>query len=398
MPSPDHPKLLIITRNLPPLLGGMERLVWHIVDETRSEYQVHVVGPAACGNHLPAGVTTSEAPLKPMAAFLLRAIWAGIIQALRLRPQLVLAGSGLTAPIAWLAARLVGARSVVYLHGLDIKVNHPVYRVLWRPFFNHFDCVLVNSHYTRNLALEAGIAPECIQILHPGVTLPDLSKAHQQRTVFRQRFKLDDHPIMLYVGRINARKGLSIFARHILPAITRAIPNARLVVIGDEPRNALQDTPGEWGKVEQSLNELRLSHTVDFLGPQDDETLSMAYMAADVMIFPVQDIPGDIEGFGMVAIEAAAHNLPTVAFAVGGVPDAVCDGISGHLIPPTDNESFSHATITLLDPRSVLRTDSRQFAESFCWQRFGQHLRSILNSVRHFGEQKQKQSTHSDLD
>jgi len=382
MPSPKRPKLLIITRNLPPLLGGMERLVWHIVDAMNTEYQVHVVGPAGCRNLLPAGVTTSEAPLKPMPAFLFRAGCAAIMQARQLRPQLILAGSGLTAPIAWLAARLVGAKGIVYLHGLDIKVNHPVYRLLWRPFFKHFDCVLVNSHYTRNLALEAGISQERIRILHPGVTLPDLSKAHQQRAEFRQRFKLDDHPIMLYVGRINARKGLSIFARHILPTIIGAVPNARLVVIGDEPRNALQNTPGEWSKVEQALNETNLSHTIDFLGPQDDETLSMAYMAADVMIFPVQDIPGDIEGFGMVAIEAAAHNLPTVAFAVGGVPDAVNDGISGHLIPNADNESFSHATIKFLTTNASPPTATRKFAESFCWSAFGQRLRAILSAIR----------------
>ena len=116
----------------------------------------------------------------------------------------------------------------------------------------------------------------------------------------------------------------------------------------------------------------------------------MAYMAADVMIFPVQEIPGDIEGFGMVAIEAAAHNLPTVAFAVGGVPDAVNDGISGSLITPGDNESFALETIKFLDPHSRLRTTSRQFAESFCWQAFGQRLRSILSITQHSRDCKKK--------
>ena len=300
---------------------------------------------------------------------------------LRARPSLVFSGSGLTAPIAWLAARFAGATSVVYLYGLDIKVEHPVYRLLWLPFFRHFDRVLVISNYTRSLALESGISPNRIQILHPGVALPDLARAQDQRIEFRERFKLGDRPMMLYVGRINVRKGLSVFARHILPTIIHATPEARLVVIGDEPRNALRNTPGEWAKVERTLTELGLTHIVEFLGPQDDETLSMAYMAADVMVFPVQDIPGDIEGFGMVAIEAAAHNLPTVAFAVGGVPDAVSDGVSGALVAPGDNESFARATIKFLDPRSGLRTDSRKFAESFCWQTFGQRLRSILNST-----------------
>jgi phosphatidyl-myo-inositol dimannoside synthase len=379
--SPAPLKALVITRNLPPLQGGIERLVWHILAELREDFQVHTIGPTGCASLLPENVTASEAPLKPLPIFLVRAAWLAITRVLRVRPNLVFSGSGLTAPIAWLAARFAGATSVVYLYGLDIKVEHPVYRLLWLPFFRHFDRVLVISNYTRSLALESGISPNRIQVLHPGVALPDLARAQDQRNEFRERFKLGDRPMMLYVGRINVRKGLSVFARHILPAIIHATPEARLVVIGDEPRNALRNTPGEWAKVERALTELGLTHIVEFLGPQDDETLSMAYMAADVMVFPVQDIPGDIEGFGMVAIEAAAHNLPTVAFAVGGVPDAVSDGVSGALVAPGDNESFASATIKFLDSRSGLRTDSRQFAESFCWRIFGQRLRSILKAT-----------------
>lgn len=381
--SPAPLKALIVTRNLPPLQGGIERLVWHVIAELREDFQVHTIGPTGCASLLPENVTASEAPLKPLPIFLVRAAWLAMTRVLRARPSLVFSGSGLTAPIAWLAARFAGATSVVYLYGLDIKVEHPVYRLLWLPFFRHFDRVLVISNYTRSLALESGISPNRIQVLHPGVALPDLARAPDHRNEFRERYKLGDRPIMLYVGRINVRKGLSVFARHILPAINRAIPEARLVVIGDEPHNALRNTPGERAKVEQALSELGLTQIVEFLGPQDDETLSMAYMAADVMVFPVQDIPGDIEGFGMVAIEAAAHNLPTVAFAVGGVPDAVRDGVSGALVARGDNESFARATIKFLDPRSGLRTDSRQFAESFCWQKFGQRLRSILNTILH---------------
>jgi hypothetical protein len=62
----ELPNALVITRNLPPLVGGMERLVWHIVDELSREYRVHVIGPAGCGAYLPRGVTVNEVPLKPL--------------------------------------------------------------------------------------------------------------------------------------------------------------------------------------------------------------------------------------------------------------------------------------------------------------------------------------------
>jgi phosphatidylinositol alpha-1,6-mannosyltransferase len=380
MPQKAGPAL-IVTRNLPPLVGGMERLIWHIVEAISESRAVHVVGPEGSAKLLPDGVTASEVPLKPMPLFLLRSAWAALLAALRLRPAFVLAGSGLTAPIAWLAARLCGARCVVYLHGLDIAIEHRLYRMLWRPFFSHFDLVLVNSRYTQSLAEQAGIAPERIKVLHPGVELPDLSRAEEKCQGFRQEHGFGDAPLMLYVGRINARKGLSVFCREILPRVLKSVPDARLVVIGDEPKNALSNTPGEWSRVEQALKKNGLGHAISFLGTQDDETLSAANFAADVMVFPVQKIPGDIEGFGMVAIEAAAHNLPTVAFAVGGVPDAVSEGISGKLIPSGSNEAFADAVISYLDKPKDLK--SRPFAEKFSWVEFKKRLNTVINQGSH---------------
>lgn len=378
MTSPKLPRALIVTRNLPPLVGGMERLIWHIALALRESQTVHVVGPSKCRQHLPPEVTTKEIPIRPMPSFLLGAAIQSFAFALKTRPNLVLAGSGLTAPIAWFAALLAGASSVVYLHGLDIEVQHPIYRLLWRPFFRHFDHVLVNSSYTYSLAVKAGIPANRIEILHPGVTLPDLSVAQFHGNQFRSHFNLGPAPLMLCVGRINTRKGLSVFVRHILPLIIAAVPGAQLVVIGDEPKNALKHTPGEWEKVKQALEENSLADSVHFLGSQDDDTLSKAYMAANALVFPVQEVPGDIEGFGMVAIEAAAHNLPTVAFAVGGVPDAIKEGVSGNLIPAGNNVDFAQAVIRLLtgEPNSIF--PPREFAKSFCWEIFGERLRSLI--------------------
>ena len=59
----ELPNALIITRNLPPLVGGMERLVWHIVDELREAYRLHVIGPAGCGAHLPHGYLSPKCRL-----------------------------------------------------------------------------------------------------------------------------------------------------------------------------------------------------------------------------------------------------------------------------------------------------------------------------------------------
>ncbi len=381
-PTAPLARAIVVTRNLPPLVGGMERLVWHIVSELRAEYRVHVIGPAGCGRHLPDGVTASEVPINPMPAYILGTKLAALWQALRLRPQLVVAGSGLTAPFAWLAARFTGARCIVYLHGLDIEARHPIYRMLWRPFFRHCDQVLVNSRFTRQLARSAGIPEKRITVLNPGVDLPDLRDAADQSARFRQTYALGDRPVLLYVGRITARKGLAMFVQDILPQIISERPDARLVVIGDEPGHALHHQSGERQRVTEALASLNLGNRVLFLGDIDDKVLETAYFAADVLVFPVQERSHDHEGFGMVAVEAAAHGLPTVAFASGGVVDAVRDGVSGRLIPAGSGQAFADAVIEIvqrLEP-SKRRAACRNFAEHFTWSSFGKTLRLLCSS------------------
>ena len=94
MPEPEaRPRILHVTRNLPPLVGGMERLNWHIADELSHHAEVHVIGPAGAAAHKPAGVTLQEVPLRPLWRFLLVSAFAAVRAARRQRPHLVLAGS-----------------------------------------------------------------------------------------------------------------------------------------------------------------------------------------------------------------------------------------------------------------------------------------------------------------
>ena len=380
----NKPTLLLISRNFPPLLGGMERLNQQMLNELARDYTTGLVGPQGARPAHTSPEHLWECPIAP-GKFIFHAIIKTLQAVRRLRPSIVLAGSGLTAPIAWLAARISGARCIVYLHGLDIEVKHRVYQWLWPPFLRHFDRVIVNSHFTQQLALAAGIPAERIVIVHPGVTLPDLREAELQRRSFRQRYSLTETPVMLYVGRITVRKGLGVFAEHILPNIIQQFPSAQLLVIGDNPSLALLQQNNERQRVNEVLATHHLTDRVNFLGwiDIDKKELSAAYFAADVLIFPVQARPHDNEGFGMVAIEAAAHGLPTVAFAAGGVPDAVAEGVSGRLIPAGDNTAFGKAVIeTLTEPvSSRRRTACREFAEAFSWDAFGKGIRQICRDI-----------------
>lgn len=378
-------RILITTRNLPPLTGGMERLNWHLAHELSQCCEVGL-----CGPHGSRELSPAQAPVlktfasQPLLRFMLESLAATLITAWRFRPALVIAGSGVTAPHAWLAGRLTGARMLVYLHGLDLIAEHPLYRTFFLPSIRRADQVLVNSHNTARLARAAGVLPQRIDILHPGVTLPP--KPDRRRSDdFRRMIDAKQRPILLSVGRLTPRKGLLEFIRHALPTIVAAQPDALLVVIGGEASQKLgaSDSARQTEAIRRAAEGLGLAGHLRLLGYVDDERLEQAYQASRVHLFPVLDIPGDVEGFGMVAVEAAAHGLVTVAFKAGGVCDAVAQDVSGILIPTGDYTGFAKAVIALLaaDQTQHQVDQCRHFASRFSWERFGEHARRICNDL-----------------
>lgn len=373
-------KILIITRNLPPLVGGMERLNWHMADELSKQAEVRIVAPSGAAALKPGAVTLSEAPLKPLPLFLLTSFLKSLWIALQWRPDVILAGSGLTAPIAWLVSKACGARSAAYLHGFDITVNNRLYRKLWRPTFKKLDCVIVNSTPTQQLALAADVSPDSIRIVYPGVSLPEAPQPAERTAAFREQHGLTGKKVLLSVGRLTTRKGLREFVELALPAIVEEEPDAVLVVIGEAPKNALGAGIQTIESIQAQAKKSGVAVNIRFLGVITDKTLlATAYEAADIHVFPVRHIPDDPEGFGMVAIEAAAHSLPTVAFATGGVVDAVAPGQSGYLVPPGGYPALSRAIARVLaDDSRAWQTSSYTFATQFAWPKLGEKLRKAI--------------------
>ncbi len=375
-----QPRILHITRNLPPLVGGMERLNWHIADELSRHAQVQLIGPSGSAVQRPAAVPVTEVPLRPLPRFLLASARQAVVVARQFKPHVVLAGSGLTAPAAWLAAHTSGARAYVYLHGLDAAVQHPVYRAVWHPAIRRMEGVIANSQPTAELARSLGVAAEKIRIVHPGVTLPAAPQSAAALQEFRQRHQLGDRRLLLSVGRLTTRKGLREFVQHALPAIVQAAPDTLLAVVGEAPADSLHASVQTRASIQAMADAAGISQHLRFLGViTDPQELACAYESATLHIFPVRHLPGDPEGFGMVAIEAAAHGLPTVAFATGGIVDAVAEGESGHLVTPGDYPSLAQAALQMLaDGPGAWQTRTSAFAAQFAWPVLGQKLWHML--------------------
>ncbi|RYZ73857.1 MAG: glycosyltransferase family 1 protein [Lysobacteraceae bacterium] len=375
------PTALLVTRNFPPLLGGMEKVNEHLLAALRPDWEPALCGPAGCRRHASGTATVAEARVKPLPLFLLSSLLQSLRLARKLRPSWIIAGSGLAAPAVRLAAWLCGARAAVYLHGLDLVAPSRAYQWLWLPFIRRCDLAWVNSANTARLARERGVPAGRIHVLHPGTDLPALDAG--VAADFRQRHELAGRPLLLSVGRLTQRKGLVEFVEQALPAIVAASPGATLVVIGDEASDALHARPGsERERILAAARKAGVEAGVRFLGRCDDATLGAAYQASDLHVFPVLDLPGDVEGFGMVALESAAHGLRTVGFAVGGVSDAVREGQTGVLVRSGDYPALAAAVLRLLSDRggSTLAA-CRQFAGENSWTAFGQRLRGNLREA-----------------
>lgn len=381
-PESRRPRILLVTRNLPPLVGGMERLNWHIADELSRHAEVRIVGPEGSAAQCPARVEPTEVPLHPLWQFLTASAWQTMRITMAWKPDVVLAGSGLSAPAALMAARTAGARASVYLHGLDAAVRHPVYRALWHPAIRRMDTVVANSRATAELARKLGVIESRLHVVHPGVEIPSAPQPAHALHAFRHRHGLGQGRLLLSIGRLTTRKGLREFVQHALPAIIRGAPDITLAIIGDAPADSLHASLQTRESIQATADAAGVGQHLHFLGIITDPVdLACAYESAALHIFPVRSLPGDPEGFGMVAIEAAAHGLPTVAFATGGVVDAVRDGQSGHLVEPGNYPALAAATLQVLDsPTDQWQTKTTLLSREFAWPVFGQKLNAALGT------------------
>ncbi len=373
---PDR-RILMVTRNFPPLIGGMERLMLHVYRELSRDFEVAVVGPTGAADY--AAGTVYPCPPAPLVRFFPVCVLQTRRAARRLRPDLVFAGSGLTA----FPAELGAPRSarLCYVHGLDLVAPHPVYQRMFVPALSRCATVIANSGPTAALARAKGVSDDRLTVLHPGVELPLEVDDHARRAA-RSLLGLGEHqPVLIAVGRLTARKGLLEFIEQVLRGLVARFPGLVLLVAGADPKGVVRGAD-MGARIVSARDRLGLRDAVRLLGPVDDTCLDLVYRAANLHVFPGLAVAHDVEGFGMVALEAAAHGVPTVAFDVGGVRDAVAHELSGWLVAAGDYAGFRNVlTDYLSGGRTIDAARCRGFAAGFCWGSFGARLRAICSET-----------------
>jgi phosphatidylinositol alpha-1,6-mannosyltransferase len=279
--------------------------------------------------------------------------------------------------LAWLARRVHGLHYLCYVHGEELNLAGQSRELGWltRRVLHSARLVIANSRNTERLLREEwGLHPEQVAVLHPGVDTDRFRPAERDPEA-RSRLGWGDRPVVLTVGRLQKRKGHDhlILA---LRAVRRAVPDVLYAVLGDgEERAALEDLVRREG----------LTGHVQFLGERPDGDLVACYQQCDLFVLPNRQVGQDIEGFGMVLVEAQACGKPVIAGRSGGTAETMNAAETGLLVAAEEPEPLADVLTELLRDaprRAAMGRAARQWAvERFDWGPLTRRAEQLFESV-----------------
>jgi phosphatidylinositol alpha-1,6-mannosyltransferase len=285
---------------------------------------------------------------------------------------------GAAAPLALLAPALrrAGAERVVAsTHGHEAAwAMLPGARQALRRIGSRCDAVTYLSEYFRR-RLETALGRDAtLHRLTPGVDVETFHPGVDGSAV-RARYGLHDRPVVVCVSRLVRRKGQDALIR-ALPAIRRAVPGAALLLVGRGPYH---------DELLQLARRVGVAEHVVLTGGVAPDELAAHYAAGDVFAMPCRTrrYGMDVEGLGIVYLEASALGLPVVVGDSGGAREAVRDGETGYLVDGRDIDAVAARTAELLDDAPLRAKFGEAGREWVCrewrWDVVAGQLRQLLD-------------------
>ena len=288
---------------------------------------------------------------------------------------------GAAAPLGLLAPRLrkAGARQIVALtHGHEAGwAALPGARTLLRRIGDEVDTMTYLAEYFRirmARALSPAAAGRMVR-LAPGVEPADF-RPGSGGTEVRKRLGIDpDRPVVVCVSRMVPRKGQDMLLRAWPAVRAQSAADPLLLLVGDGPYRR---------KLDQLASRPGLAGSVLFTGPVSWDDLPAYYDAGNVFAMPCRTRRAglDVEGLGIVYLEASATGLPVVGGDSGGAPDAILDGETGYVVPGRDAAALARRLTELLaDPAGAAAMGEKGQAwidREWTWELVTERLQRIL--------------------
>lgn len=289
--------------------------------------------------------------------------------------DVVLFSSMVTASLAPLIRNKVDVPLIAINHGRDVTLPVAPYQVYIKKVFAALDATVSVSRATRDECLSRGMDPQSAFVLPNGLPIGSRAMSPDRKAA---RMKLHeahkvpvDGKLVLSVGRQVKRKGHLWFLEEVYPLLQGS---CQIVFVGDGP-----ETPALKAFLESSPN----IQNVHLLGRIDDVALSEAYDAADVFVMPNIPVSGDMEGFGIVMIEANLRGAPVVATDLEGISDVISDGENGLLVKPLDPTAFADGIDSIISGRDRFQPEhvSEYVVGTFGWESIASDYVGLFRKV-----------------
>jgi len=340
-------KTLFITRKNPPQIGGMENYSYNLIQYFPGEKKVIKL----------------TKPQYHLFWFIPYSIVQGLI--LGRRADIIHIGDPVMSITGWIIKKVLKKPIVCTLYGLDLSYQNYLYQLYFKLFAKKFDLYVCISRATEKIAHQKNI--KNTMIIPVGVS-PNLPVMPAEIPAPNGK------KILLTVGRLVKRKGVYWFIKNVFSYLKDCV----YFIVGDGSEKV---------KIQNLIKIKKLENSVFMLGRINDEELEKIYQKADLFIMPNIQVKNDLEGFGIVALEAGLRGLPVIASNIEGIKDAITQNQNGILVQEKNQQVFIQTINKFLKDENLGQEFGKKAKEfvlkNFSWQkiarRYYQEFERILN-------------------
>lgn len=382
-------EILCVTHKYPPMIGGMEQQSFELIKGLSNHYKTHVIAYKNGEN---------------------KVLWFGSLKSriqavLKENPNIKLIhlnDGSMGIACLWLRKQ-TNIPVIVTYHGLDITFPLDFFQQKLIPKLSEFAGAICVSQSTRNECLQRGFDKEKTFTVKNGVdsNIADIPFDRGIIEKLRHNFEVDvtGKHILVTLGRPVKRKGFSWFLKNVMPSFN---PDICLLMIGPMKtektffEKALQAMPDKFNNNVQLMlgspsdtqdveEQLKKQDNVFHLGSLPYEDLLQVLSLADLFIMPNIHVSGDIEGFGLVALEASMRGTFVLASGIEGITDAVVDRQNGYLLPSENANAWIDTVHELLSDKEKLKILSEKGKEftrrNYSWDIMVNEYKTIFDRI-----------------
>ncbi len=357
-------KILFISRAYPPVVGGIENQNYEISRALSRIADVKVIA------------NTDGKRLLPL--FL---PWALITALFYMRKyDVLLLGDGVLGIVISFVKLFYGKRKKVacIVHGLDLTFENEFYQNIWvKRFIPEADVLIAVGNQTIKEGVARGIKKEQFVFVPNGVDTKKFVPKDMPRTRLEKliKGKLEDDTHVLFTGgRLVRRKGVAWFIENVLPTLPQ---NVIYVVSGAGP---------DFDNIKNAIEKAKMQERVILLGYISNEDRDVLLHTCDLFIQPNIPVKGDMEGFGLVVLEAGSSGIPVVASRLEGLKDAIHDGKNGFLVehgnPTAWREKLTELLADTFDRKAFGRKAHEYIKRTFTWDVIAQRYIDVIEKTK----------------